>query len=193
MIQLRILLGIPGIVVMAGAASPAPDAQRRAAIRAAVHPVADAASMRAWLARVPTTRDFPDDLAATLRVEGSNWIVEMTTGPDCVPCGDLWGKLGNLGKTYGWQVATIGQQEAMMRSGKLGLPWIGHPVAWVRSRSDTQRVIPIAIGTDHDANLTRNIYLAAKMLNGVRPDVGVRAMAKFTGIVGMPVPSAGKR
>lgn len=49
-------------------------------------------------------------------------------------------------------------------------------------------MIPVAIGTDLDANLTRNIYLAAKMLTGVRPAVGVRAMAKFTGIVGAARP-----
>src|SRR3546814_2211558 len=70
-------------------------------------------------------------------------------------------------------------------SGRLGLPWVGHPVAWVRATNDPNRVIPIAIGTDHSVNLARNIYLAFKMMTGVRPDVGVRAMAKFTGIVGI--------
>src|SRR3546814_13281552 len=65
------------------------------------------------------------------------------------------------------------------------LPWVGHPVAWVRATNDPNRVIPIAIGTDHSVNLARNIYLAFKMMTGVRPDVGVRAMAKFSGIVGI--------
>src|SRR3546814_19059028 len=65
------------------------------------------------------------------------------------------------------------------------LPWVGHPVAWVRATNDPNRVIPIAIGTDHSVHLARNIYLAVKMMTGVRPDVGVRAMAKFTGIVGI--------
>lgn len=41
----------------------------------------------------------------------------------------------------------------------------------------------MAIGTDHDLNLRRNIYLAAKMFDGVRPAVALRAMSKFTGIV----------
>jgi len=72
----------------------------------------------------------------------------------------------------------------MIRSGRLGLPWAGHPVAWVRPVTDPSRAIPIAVGTDHTPNLARNLYLAAKMLTGVRPAVGVRAMAKFTGIVG---------
>lgn len=72
----------------------------------------------------------------------------------------------------------------MLRSGRLGLPWVGHPVAWVRPISDPNRIIPIAIGTDHVPNLARNIYLAAKMLTGVRAAVGVRALSKFTGIVG---------
>lgn len=73
----------------------------------------------------------------------------------------------------------------MVRSGRLALPWVGHPVLWVRSVNDPTRMIPVAIGTDHRANLARNIYLGFKMMTGVRPDVGVRAMAKFTGIVGL--------
>ncbi|HKY82572.1 MAG TPA: hypothetical protein VJM09_13990, partial [Sphingobium sp.] len=59
-----------------------------------------------------------------------------------------------------------------------------HPVAWIRPVADADRIIPIAIGTDHGVNLARNAYLAAKMLTGVRPAVGLRAMARFTGIVG---------
>jgi hypothetical protein len=145
--------------------------------------------MRAWLARVPVTQAFPGDFAATLRGHGPAFVIEMTTAYGCIPCGDLWTKLTMLGSRYGWQVRTISGQEAMIRSGRLGLPWIGHPAAWVRPRSDTSRIIPVAIGTDHAPNLARNLYLAAKMLTGVRPAVGVRAMAKFTGIVGTPAPS----
>jgi len=81
----------------------------------------------------------------------------------------------------------------MLRSGRLGLPWVGHPVAWVRPVSDTNRIIPIAIGTDHAPNLARNLYLAGKMLTGVKPAVGVRGMAKFTGIMGTPTPRASGR
>lgn len=82
----------------------------------------------------------------------------------------------------------------MLRSGRLGLPWVGHPVAWVRPVSDPHRIVPIAIGTDLAPNLARNLYLAAKMLTGVKPAVGVRGMAKFTGIVGVPArPSPNRR
>lgn len=81
----------------------------------------------------------------------------------------------------------------MTRSGRLGLPWIGHPVAWARPINDHMRTIPLAIGTDLEPNLGRNMYLAAKMLTGVRPGVGVRGMAKFTGIVGISTPRPGNR
>lgn len=184
--KLWFLIGIPGIVAAAGAGIAAPDAAQIDAMRAAVHPVADTATMHAWLSRVPVTREFPDDLGATLQAQGSSWVIEMSTGPDCLPCGDLWGRLNRLGHRYGWQVRTISGQEAMIRSAKLGLPWVGHPVAWARASADPGRIVPVAIGTDHDPNLARNLYLAAKMLGGVRPAVGVRAMSKFTGIVGMP-------
>jgi len=60
---------------------------------------------------------------------------------------------------------------------------VGHPVAWVRPRTDANRTVPVAIGTDHAPNLARNLYLAAKMLGGVRVAVGVRGMSKFTGII----------
>src|SRR3546814_3548582 len=102
----------------------------------------------------------------------------MTTSPQCAPCADLWAKLQILRRQYGVNVAVLSREEAIVRSGRLGLPWVGHPVAWVRATNDPNRVIPIAIGTDHSVNLARNIYLAFKMMTGVRPDVGVRAMAK---------------
>lgn len=157
---------------------------REQAARAAIHPVTTSAEMAAWLARVPATRDWPPDFAATLHGQAGSLIIEMSTAPGCVPCGDLWNRLGSVARRYGWRLAVIDGQEAMTRSGRLGLPWIGHPVAWVRPAADPARTIPIAIGTDLEANLARNMYMAAKMLTGVRPAVGVRAMAKFTGIVG---------
>ncbi|MBS89661.1 MULTISPECIES: hypothetical protein [unclassified Sphingobium] len=187
-----ILLGIPGLVIGMGPAA-AQIVTRDDAMRAAIHPVGDAKTLQAWLSRVPITRDFPDDFNATLRGHGAAFMIEMTTTPGCVPCGDLWTKLTALGTRYGWRVHTISGQEAMIRSGRLGLPWVGHPVAWVRPVGDDTRVVPVAIGTDHSANLARNLYLASKMLTGVRPDVGVRAMSKFTGIVGLPATRSGRR
>jgi hypothetical protein len=159
---------------------------REQAVRAAIHPITDTADLQNWLSRVPVTRQFPPDLVDTLRGQSSLYVIEMTTAPDCFPCADLWARLGRLGRQYGWQVRTISGQDAMLRSGRLGLPWVGHPVAWVRPISDPNRIVPIAIGTDLEPNLTRNLYLAAKMMTGVRPAVAVRAMSKFTGIVGAP-------
>ncbi|KMS58333.1 hypothetical protein V473_09500 [Sphingobium cupriresistens LL01] len=163
-----------------GAASPS----RADAARAAIHPVASEAAMRRWLGRVPRTTDYPPDFEATMRGQGSAILIEMSSSPGCLPCGDLWGKFARLKARYGISVRTIAKSEAMLRSGRLGLPWIGHPVAWLRPVGDPNRLIPIAVGTDLEANLARNIYLGVKMQTGVRPAVGVRAMAKFTGIVG---------
>ncbi|MCP5400533.1 MAG: hypothetical protein H6921_15045 [Sphingomonas sp.] len=157
------------------------------AMRAAIHPVASPTAMQTWLRRVPVTRDFPPDFAETLRGQAPAFVIEMSTARGCIPCADLWAKLDVLHRQYGWRVRTIGSNEALLRSGRLGLPWVGHPVAWVRPVGDPNRIIPIAIGTDHTPNLARNIYLAAKMLTGVRADVGVRALSKFTGIVGIAV------
>lgn len=159
---------------------------RTEAMRAAIHPVSTEAEMRSWLGRVPVTRQFPPDLADTLRGQASLYVIEMTTAPGCVPCADLWARLGQIGRFYGWPVRTIDGRDALMRSGRLGLPWVGHPVAWVRAIGDPHRIVPIAVGTDLSPNLTRNLYLAAKMLTGVRPAVAVRAMSKFTGIVSVP-------
>jgi len=152
--------------------------------RAAIHPVATPAQMRSWLLRVPTTRAFPPDFDDTLHSRAQLLVIEMATAPDCIPCADLWSKLSAFRARYGWQIRTIDTKEAMLRSGRLGLPWVGTPVAWVRPVNDPDRMIPIAIGTDHSVNIARNAYLAAKMLTGVRAAVAVRAMSKFTGIVG---------
>jgi hypothetical protein len=176
------------VVMAAPIAARAQQISRDDAARAAVHPVASAADLSAWLSRVPRTRAFPPDFAQTLRGQSSLYVIEMTTAPDCLPCADLWTKLGSLRARYGWQARTISGQEALLRSGRLGLPWIGHPVAWVRPLTDPNRMIPIAVGTDHDVNVARNAYLAAKMLTGVRVAVGLRAMSKYTGIVGVSAP-----
>lgn len=178
------LIGILGLFTATGTRVTAQTITREQAMRAAIHPVANVPDMQAWLGHVPVTRDFPPDFAATLRGEAPAFLIEMSTAPGCAPCADLWSKLTRLRGQYGWQVRTISSEEAMLRSGRLGLPWVGHPVAWVRPINDPDRTIPIAIGTDHVPNLARNIYLAAKMLTGVRVDVGVRALSKFTGIVG---------
>lgn len=167
---------------------------RDQAMRAAIHPVANDAAMRDWLARVPMTKDWPPDFGETLSGSAPAFLVEMSTAPGCIPCADLWAKLNTIGRRYGWQVRVISSQEAMVRSGRLGLPWVGHPVAWVRPKGDANRTVPVAIGTDHAPNLARNLYLAAKMLGGVRVAVGVRGMSKFTGIVGATSrPASGKR
>lgn len=189
------IIGVFVFVAMGMAAVPAGSKapSREQAMRAAIHPVATQAEMRTWLARVPVTRDWPPDFAETLRGEAPAFTVEMSTAPGCLPCANLWATLGTVGQRYGWKVRTITSQEAMLRSGRLGLPWVGHPIAWVRPIDDQNRIIPVAIGTDHAPNLARNLYLAAKMLTGVNPAVGVRGMSKFTGIVGTPAhPSANR-
>lgn len=175
------LLGLLPLPVHAQAEQRLPD--RIQAARAAIHPVSSASEMRNWLARVPRTTDYPPDFEAVLSGHGPAFVIEMSTAPGCLPCGDLWTKLLALKTRYGLTVRPIGREEAMLRSGRLGLPWIGHPVAWLRPVSDEARILPVAIGTDHPANLARNIYLGLKMQTGVRAAVGVRAMAKFTGIV----------
>lgn len=173
------------ISVQTPAMAAAHQADRDLARRAAIHPVSTDADMRLWLARVPVTRDFPPDFEAMLRGQASLYTIEMSTASACLPCGDLWSKLEAFRARYGWQVRAIGAQEAMLRSGRLGLPWVGNPVAWVRPLADPHRMVPIAIGTDHSANIARNAWLAARMLTGARAAVGVRAMSKFTGIVGV--------
>lgn len=160
------------------------------AMRAAIHPVSTVREMEAWLSRVPLTRVFPPDFAVMLRSQASLYVIEISTAPGCVPCGDLWTKLVQFRGRFGWRVQTIGQDEARLRSGRLGLPWVGHPVAWVRPLGDPGRMVPIAIGTDHEVNIARNAWLAARMLTGARAAVGVRAMSRFTGIVGVRAPAS---
>ncbi|MDF0491146.1 hypothetical protein PX554_23770 [Sphingomonas sp. H39-1-10] len=168
---------------------PAQTVTREQAARAAIHPVASVAEMRSLLARVPATRDFPTDFDETLRGQAPLFALEMSTAPGCAPCADLWGKLLSFRARYGWQVRTISTNEAMLRSGRLGLPWVGNPVVWARPNADPNRMVPVAIGTDHTANVARNAYLAAKMLTGVRVAVAVRGMSKFTGLVGAGAPA----
>src|SRR3546814_14917079 len=88
------------------------------------------------LSRVPLTRDFPPDFSATLKGDAPAFVVEMTTSPQCAPCADLWAKLQILRRQYGVNVAVLSREEAIVRSGRLGLPWVGHPVA----RSEERRV-----------------------------------------------------
>ena len=92
----------------------APD--RTLAARAAIHPVATQAEMQGWLKRVPQTRDYPPDFDATLKGQGTAFVIEMSTTPGCVPCGDLWSRLLALKSRYGLIVRTIGEPEAMLRS-----------------------------------------------------------------------------
>lgn len=190
--RLSFFAALASLAMIARHPIEARTATREEATRAAIHPVATAAHMRRWLARVPVTRDFPPDFADTLRGQAPAFVIEMSTAPGCIPCADLWAKLGQLRGHYGWQVRAIGSEEAMLRSGRLGLPWVGHPAAWARPVNDPNRFVPVAIGTDHAPNLARNAYLAVKMLTGVRVDVGVRALSKFTGIVDAPFAAAGQ-
>lgn len=155
-----------------------------AAKQSAIHPVATPLELAAWLARIPITSVFPPDFTDTLRGQAPAFLIETSTSPGCLPCADLWAKLGELRDLYGWRISTLNREQAMLRSGRLGLPWVGDPVVWVRPIGDEQRTIPIAIGTDRLPNLERNIYLAVKMLSGVRTNIGVHAMAKFTGLIG---------
>jgi hypothetical protein len=159
-------------------------ARALASSQPAIHPIATAPALSAWLQRVPVTRDFPPDFADTLRAGASSFVIETSSARGCMPCADLWAKLGQIHARFGWRVAVIDREAAMLRSGRLGLPCVGDPVVWVRPIGDDNRTIPVAIGTDLLPNLERNIYLATKMLTGVRPDVGIRAMARFTGLVG---------
>lgn len=188
-------LALAAATVLCASRISAQTVTRADAARAAIHPVASPAETRAWLARVPVTRDFPPDFDETLRGQASLYSLEMSTAPGCAPCADLWTKLLAFRARYGWQVRTISENDAMMRSGRLGLPWVGNPVVWARPNADPNRMVPIAIGTDHTVNIARNAYLAAKMLTGVRVAVAVRGMSKFTGIMGAgaPFPQVNRR
>lgn len=182
-------LGLAAVTQIYGSQLSAQTVTREQAARAAIHPVMTATETATWLARVPATRDYPPDFDETLRGQAPLFALEMSTAPGCAPCADLWTKLLAFRARYGWQVRTISAGEAMLRSGRLGLPWVGNPVVWARPIADPNRMVPIAIGTDHVVNIARNAYLAAKMLTGVRVAVAVRGMSKFTGIVGRPGPA----
>ena len=185
----RLFLAISGLTIGVASANATDNhVPGDVAKRAAIHPVSDMTALYGRLQRVPRTYAFPPDFTSTLTANAPAFVIEMTSTPGCLPCADLWSKLQVLQRQYGLRVSILPRQEALVRSGRLGLPWVGHPVTWVRANGDAARVIPIAIGTDHGVNLARNIYLAMKMMTGVRPDVGVRAMARFTGIVG-PTPA----
>jgi hypothetical protein len=170
----------PLLILISGGASAtagSPD-------QSPIHKVATAEDLAAWLRRIPETRAFPPDFSETLNSASTVSMIEMTTAVGCIPCADLWAHLGEFRARYHWQIRTISGQEALLRSGRLGLPWVGHPVAWVRPINDPNCTIPIVIGTDHLSNLSRNAYLATKMLSGVKPGIALRGMARYTGIVG---------
>lgn len=158
-----------------------------------IRAVADVAYMQDLLSRIPETRAFPPDFSETLASAASVSMIEMTTSPGCLPCADLWSRLSEFRSRYHWQIRTINGHEALLRSGRLGLPWVGHPVAWVRPIAEPDRTIPIAIGTDHLSNLSRNAYLATKMLSGVKAGIALRGMARYTGIVGATGTKPGPR
>jgi hypothetical protein len=183
------IFAILPMLVLAPIHAAGTELDRTLAARAAIHAVTTQEEMQVWLKRVPQTHDYPPDFDATLKGQGAAFVIDMSTTPGCVPCGDLWTRLLLLKSRYGLIVRTIDEPEALLRSGRLGLPWIGHPVLWLRPISDSGRTLPMAIGTDHAVNIARNLYLGIKMQTGVRPAVGVRAMAKFTGIVGLPAQS----
>ncbi|MBX9727538.1 MAG: conjugal transfer protein TraF, partial [Sphingopyxis sp.] len=142
-------LAVTAVALACASRISAQTITREQAARAAIHPVASVAELRTWLARVPATRDFPPDFDEMLRGQAPLYALEMSTAPGCAPCADLWSKLLTFRARYGWQVRTISVNEAMLRSGRLGLPWVGNPVVWARPNNDPNRMVPIAIGTDH--------------------------------------------
>jgi hypothetical protein len=154
---------------------------REVALRAAIHPVSTLPEARAWLARVPVTR-----LSARLRGRAARAGITLRDrdehGIGCIACADLWESCSRYERTMAGRFGRLALRRPCCAPGDLGF-WVGNPVAWVRPIADPNRMVPVAIGTDHSVNLARNTYLAAKMLTGVRVAVGVRAMSKFTGIV----------
>ena len=81
------LLGALPLPVHAQVERRAPD--RTQAARAAIPPVSSASEMQSWLTRVPRTVDYPPDFEAVLKGHGSAFVIEMSTAPGCLPCGDL--------------------------------------------------------------------------------------------------------
>ena len=43
---------------------------------------------------------------------------------------------------YGFRTSVLAREEALVRSGRLGLPWIGHPVIWFRAVEDPESSMP---------------------------------------------------
>ena len=76
-----------GLALPARAQSPS----RELAARAAIHPVASAAEMNVWLARVPVTRSFPPNFAEELRGAGGAFLYSgrMASSFSCSPLVEL--------------------------------------------------------------------------------------------------------
>src|SRR3546814_20097642 len=70
--------------------------------------------------------DWSSDVCSS-DLDAPAFVVEMTTSPQCAPCADLWAKLQILRRQYGVNVAVLSREKAIVRSGRLGLPWVGHP------------------------------------------------------------------
>ena len=77
----RRFLFVLAAIIAPWTAAQARSPSRDDAMRAAIHPVATSAAMQTWLARVPVTRDFPADFAATLAQQAPLYVIEMTTNP----------------------------------------------------------------------------------------------------------------
>jgi len=136
-----------------------PDRARAA--RAAIHPVSSASEMQSWLARVPRTVDYPPDFEAALKGQGSAFVIEMSTAPGCVPCGDLWEKLLRLKVRYGLMVRPLGRDEAAALLAELlkGVGEVAAPEAWTLERMVVEGLLPLTrqIG---GGSLPRNAYFA---------------------------------
>lgn len=86
-------LALGAVMLVCGSRLRAQTVTREQAARSAIHPVASSGALRAWLARVPVTREFPPDFAETLRGQAPLFALEMSTSPGCVPCAASTGTL----------------------------------------------------------------------------------------------------
>lgn len=183
----RLVYGLIGLwsVVMSlfGPSAPAHCTTAAEARAAAIHPITTAQELSWWLSRVPATKDYPPSFAEEMRAFAKLNRIEMSSRPGCLACDAMWARLVLVQQRYGIKVSVISENDAKLRAGRLGMPWVGSPIVWLRPVSDDLRSIPIAVGVDHAVNVSRNAYLASKMLTGVKPAVAVRGMSKFTGIV----------